>query len=141
MPMCGGTTEVKDADENVQQICDKVSTSLLNALIPHKFRRSLGTPLTLLPFQVKSKVEQKAGKTYDVFTAKKYKTQLVAGTNYFIKVLLYCNYYIQQTSRNTEHIKFNGVFKTQRMKENWLWGPTIILTHSLVIHYVSQFVY
>lgn len=25
MSMCGGTSDVKDADEKVQQICDKVS--------------------------------------------------------------------------------------------------------------------
>ncbi|XP_034428215.1 cystatin-B-like [Hippoglossus hippoglossus] len=56
--MCGGSSEVLEADEKVQTICD--------AMKPH--------------------AEAKAGKTYDVFTAKSYKTQPVAGTNYFIKV-------------------------------------------------------
>ncbi|KAM6900233.1 cystatin-B-like [Xenentodon cancila] len=58
MPMCGGLTEAKDADESVQAICD----------------------------DVKKLAEQKAGKEFDVFVAKSYKTQLVAGTNFFIKV-------------------------------------------------------
>uniref|UniRef100_A0A669CE16 Cystatin-B n=1 Tax=Oreochromis niloticus TaxID=8128 RepID=A0A669CE16_ORENI len=58
MPMCGGLTDVKQADEEVQKICD--------AMKPH--------------------AEQKTGRNFEVFTAKSYKTQLVAGTNYFIKV-------------------------------------------------------
>ncbi|XP_074477397.1 cystatin-B-like isoform X2 [Sebastes fasciatus] len=56
--MCGGIGEVKDANEEVHKICESVK--------PH--------------------AEKQAGKTFDVFTAKTYKTQLVSGTNYFIKV-------------------------------------------------------
>ncbi|KAM4606075.1 cystatin-B-like [Polymixia lowei] len=59
MPMmCGGTSEAKSADEEIQTICDKMK--------PH--------------------TEQNTGKTYEVFSATTYKTQVVAGTNYFIKV-------------------------------------------------------
>ncbi|KAF3703611.1 Cystatin-B [Channa argus] len=56
--LCGGTSAAKDADETIQKICDSV----------------------------KSHAEEKAGKTFDVFTAKSYTSQVVAGTNYFIKV-------------------------------------------------------
>ncbi|XP_060756850.1 cystatin-B-like [Neoarius graeffei] len=58
MPRCGGLSEVEEATAEVQKICD----------------------------EMKPYAEEKAGKTFDVFTAKSYKTQLVAGTNYFIKV-------------------------------------------------------
>uniref|UniRef100_A0A8C3GN26 Cystatin domain-containing protein n=1 Tax=Cairina moschata TaxID=8855 RepID=A0A8C3GN26_CAIMO len=35
---------------------------------------------------VKPQLEEKEGKTFDVFTAVEFKAQLVAGKNYFIKV-------------------------------------------------------
>ncbi|XP_060756849.1 cystatin-B-like [Neoarius graeffei] len=58
MADCGGLSEVKEATAEVQKICD----------------------------EMKPYAEQKTGRTFDVFTAKSYKTQVVAGLNYFIKV-------------------------------------------------------
>lgn len=85
MPLlCGGTTEAKDANEEVQKICDQVGHfKIVDTLtgcetMCHK-------PLFL---QIKSHAEGKAGRKFDVFIAKSYKTQLVAGTNYFIKVII-----------------------------------------------------
>ncbi|XP_028839119.1 cystatin-B-like isoform X2 [Denticeps clupeoides] len=58
MPLCGGLGEELDATPEVQKICDEMK--------PH--------------------AEKKSGKNFNVFTAVKYKSQLVAGTNYFAKV-------------------------------------------------------
>uniref|UniRef100_A0A3B4EM49 Cystatin-B n=1 Tax=Pygocentrus nattereri TaxID=42514 RepID=A0A3B4EM49_PYGNA len=54
----GGTGSVQVATPEIQKICD----------------------------EVKPQVEQKTGKKFRVFVAKSFTTQVVAGTNYFIKV-------------------------------------------------------
>ncbi|KAM4683430.1 cystatin-B [Amazona ochrocephala] len=56
--LCGGASAARPATGETQQIVD----------------------------EVKSQLEEKEGKTFDVFTAVEFKTQVVAGTNYFIKV-------------------------------------------------------
>ena len=56
--MCGGFTNAKDADDKVKAMA----------------------------LELKAQTEQKLGATYTEFEAVKYKTQVVAGTNYLIKV-------------------------------------------------------
>ena len=57
MVMTGGTSEVKIGDPEAQEVADLVKTQ----------------------------VEEKTGQTYPIFNVETYKTQLVAGKNYFLK--------------------------------------------------------
>ncbi|XP_068122370.1 cystatin-B-like isoform X2 [Hyperolius riggenbachi] len=58
MPRCGGLGNLKPANQKVQNICNTF----------------------------KEQVTQKSGLNFDTFQAVSYKTQVVQGTNYFIKV-------------------------------------------------------
>ncbi|XP_029955605.1 cystatin 14a, tandem duplicate 2 [Salarias fasciatus] len=58
MPKCGGLSDPKPADADTQQLCDSV----------------------------KVEAQQKTGKNFSVYEAHSFATQVVAGTNYFIKV-------------------------------------------------------
>ncbi|KAF5924015.1 hypothetical protein HPG69_010447 [Diceros bicornis minor] len=48
----------------------------------------------LFSLKVKSQLEAKTNRTYEEFKAVEYKTQVVAGTNYYIKVQVGDNNYI-----------------------------------------------
>lgn len=63
---CGAPSEEKRADKEVQDICD----------------------------EIKNRVENREKASFPKFEAVCYKTQLVAGTNYFIKVDVGNNSYI-----------------------------------------------
>ncbi|XP_075054363.1 cystatin-B-like [Mixophyes fleayi] len=65
MAMVGGLGRAKPANAAVQSICD----------------------------QMRREVEQKTGRSFITFRAVQYKTQVVAGTNYFIKVYVGYNEY------------------------------------------------
>jgi len=58
MPMVGGLGESKVATAEVQAMCDKL----------------------------RGEIEGKAGKKFEQFQAHSYGTQVVAGTNYFVKI-------------------------------------------------------
>ncbi|KAM4794957.1 cystatin-A-like [Rhinophrynus dorsalis] len=58
MPMCGGLGGAKPANPEVQAIVD----------------------------EIKEELEKRSGQNFCTFKAVEYKTQLVAGTNYFVKV-------------------------------------------------------
>ncbi|KAJ8333287.1 hypothetical protein SKAU_G00421830 [Synaphobranchus kaupii] len=88
--MCGGAGAPQDATPEVQDICDELQTSNV-AWVVGTQTRSLGLFLPRIRFRitvlkVKPQAEDKAGKKFDDFNAKSFTTQVVAGTNFFIKV-------------------------------------------------------
>ncbi|CAM5078039.1 unnamed protein product [Natator depressus] len=83
--MPGGLTETKPATPEIQEIAD----------------------------QVKPQLEERENKTYPVFVAIKYKTQVVAGTNYFIKVSI---------SNSTDECVHLSVFQSLPCENN---GPSL----------------
>lgn len=85
--VCGGLSdEVKEADEDVRQICEKV----------------------------RQEVETKAGRTFDEFTPLKYRTQLVNGVNYFVKVRVGSNEHIHVRA----HKAFQGTVTFSAYQDN-----------------------
>jgi cystatin-A/B len=57
---CGGTTESRPASDDIQALCNGL----------------------------KDELQSKVGKQFAEFTAIEYQTQVVAGTNYFIKIFI-----------------------------------------------------
>ncbi|XP_005090624.1 cystatin-B isoform X2 [Aplysia californica] len=64
--LCGGTAPAQDADAEVQTLIGSVREAL----------------------------ETKAGKTFSQYKAVTYRTQVVAGTNYFVKVQVDADEYV-----------------------------------------------
>ena len=53
------------------------------------FNIMINNMVTFLLLKVKAAVEEKVGKKLETYSPVSYKTQVVAGTNYFVKVLVY----------------------------------------------------
>lgn len=78
---CGGVGDVKKADAKIQGIVDNVILLKLTSYL----KKIL---FLLYIYQLRAQVSQKCGKNFQKLTAINYKSQIVAGTNYFIKVYI-----------------------------------------------------
>ncbi|XP_049730576.1 cystatin-A [Elephas maximus indicus] len=96
--MPGGLTEAKPATPEIQQIAN----------------------------EVKPQLEQKTNETYKDFEAVEYKTQVVAGVNYYIKVRIGDNNYIhlkifKSLPGENESLTLTG-YQTGKSKDDELQG-------------------
>ncbi|XP_052596418.1 cystatin-A [Peromyscus californicus insignis] len=92
----GGLTEARPATPEIQEITD----------------------------QVKAQLEEKTNAKYEKFEAVEYKTQVVAGINYFIKVDVGDGRYMhlkvfQGLTRQNEHLELSG-YQTNKTKDDEL---------------------
>ncbi|KAH6928738.1 hypothetical protein HPB50_018864 [Hyalomma asiaticum] len=86
-PRVGGLSqELKPADSTVQEVCEKV----------------------------RSDVENKLGQTFTEFTPVNYRTQVVNGTNYFVKVRVGADQYVHVRA----HKSLQGAVTFAAVQEN-----------------------
>ncbi|XP_042906836.1 cystatin-A2 isoform X2 [Parasteatoda tepidariorum] len=88
MPMVGGTGDIREPDETVNQIIRETTTQKSPCLGDY-FSVDHDTKIFLL---VKDEVQTKTGLQFEEFTPINYRSQLVNGTNYFIKVSTFIVY-------------------------------------------------
>ncbi|XP_053421308.1 cystatin-A-like [Nycticebus coucang] len=94
----GGLTEAKPATPEIQEIANKI----------------------------KPQLEEKTNKNYEEFEAEEYKTQVVAGINYYIKIRVGENRYIhvkvfQSLPYQNQELTLSG-YQTDKRKEDELTG-------------------
>ncbi|XP_015417148.1 PREDICTED: cystatin-B-like isoform X1 [Myotis davidii] len=82
--MLGAPSKVEPATEDIQAIADKVGGQVPLAQVGSRPVRTGAAPAGTR--RVKSQLEEKENKKYPTFKATEYMSQLVHGTNYFIKV-------------------------------------------------------
>lgn len=88
MSMPGAVNDAKDATEEIQKICDQVSFNLPSSFTISTYSTGLCILFWIccMFIKMKAKVEDRTKKMYEEFRAVKYKQQIVAGVNFFIKV-------------------------------------------------------
>ena len=74
------------------------------------FNMMINNMVTFLLLKVKAAVEEKVGKKLETYSPVSYKTQVVAGTNYFVKVLVY--YLCTIKPQNDIHVLVNILFSS-----------------------------
>ncbi|XP_004606734.1 cystatin-A [Sorex araneus] len=94
----GGLTEAKPATPEIQEIAEKV----------------------------KSQLEEKTNETYEEFEAVEYKTQVVAGVNYYIKIRVSEDVYIhikvfKSLPQENQTLKLIG-YQTDKSKDDEITG-------------------
>jgi cystatin-A/B len=93
----GGTGSVRDATPDVQEICNGI----------------------------RAEVEQKIGHPFEEFRAEQFRTQLVAGMNYFVKVRVDTNDYvhIRLYSDLSQHVFLHGVQVGKTLADPLIYFP------------------
>ncbi|XP_055965412.1 cystatin-A [Sorex fumeus] len=94
----GGLTEAKPATPEIQEIAN----------------------------EVKSQLEEKTNETYEEFKAVEYKTQVVAGVNYYIKIQVSEDVYIhikvfKSLPQENQTLKLTG-YQTDKSKDDEITG-------------------
>ncbi len=83
----GGTGPTQPATAEVQELVDKVShVHWVGGVASAQGTGKWLSSIIYTSCQIRPVVEQRSGRTFSEFSAVEYRTQVVAGTNFFVRV-------------------------------------------------------